>query len=55
MLILNFSNLVVRIKFLIELEAKTLETSICWIIYLSKTLLISIVTSYGGPELKVSA
>jgi hypothetical protein len=24
----------VRIKFLIELEAKTLETSICWIIYL---------------------
>ncbi len=54
MLILNFSNLVIKIKFLIELEAKTLETSICWIIYLGKTLLISIVRSYGGPQLKVS-
>ncbi len=52
MLILNFSNLVVRIKFLIELEAKTLETPICWIIYLGKKL-ISIATSHGGPQLKV--
>jgi hypothetical protein len=42
----------VRIKFLIELEAKTLETSICWIIYLGKTLFISIATSYGGLQLK---
>jgi hypothetical protein len=49
MLILDFSHLVVIIKFSIELEAKTLEMSICWIIYLSKTLLISIVTSHGGP------
>jgi hypothetical protein len=54
MLILNFSNLVVRIKFLIELEAKTLETPICWITYLGKTLLISIATSHGGPQLKIS-
>jgi hypothetical protein len=48
MLILDFYNLVVRIKFLIELEAKTLETSICWIIYL-----IYNVTSDGGLQFKV--
>jgi hypothetical protein len=40
LLILNFSNLVVRIKILLNLRLET--------------LLIFIVASYGGPQIKVS-